>query len=54
MRAGAMALMNVATRQGMTPEQAFEKAGQIGFDCNAYPQMKEFFKNYVAKHSIQN
>lgn len=54
MRAGAMALMNVATRQGMTPEQAFEKAGQIGFDCSAYPQMKEFFKNYVTKHSIQN
>jgi uncharacterized protein (TIGR01244 family) len=54
MRAGAMALMNVATRQGMTPEQAFEKAGQIGFDCSAYPEMKEFFKNYVTKYSHQN
>ncbi|MFB2773032.1 beta-lactamase hydrolase domain-containing protein [Pelatocladus sp. BLCC-F211] len=51
MRAGAMALMNVATRQGMTSEQAFDKAGQIGFDCSAYPQMKEFFKNYVEKYS---
>jgi uncharacterized protein (TIGR01244 family) len=54
MRAGAMTLMNVATRQGMTSEQAFEKAGQIGFDCSAYPQMKEFFKNYVDKHSAKN
>jgi uncharacterized protein (TIGR01244 family) len=54
MRAGAMTLMNVATRQGMTSGQAFEKAGQIGFDCSAYPQMKEFFQNYVDKHSAKN
>lgn len=51
LRAGAMALMNVATRQGMTPEQAFEKAAEIGFDCSANPKMKEFFKSYVEKHS---
>jgi uncharacterized protein (TIGR01244 family) len=51
MRAGAMALMNVATRQGMTAQQAFELAGQIGFDCTAYPQMKEFFQHYVDQHS---
>jgi uncharacterized protein (TIGR01244 family) len=51
MRAGAMALMNVATRRGMTPEQAFEMAGEIGFDCSAYPQMKEFFQQYVSKYS---
>lgn len=51
MRAGAMALMNVATRQGMTAQQAFELAGQIGFDCTAYPQMKAFFQHYVDQHS---
>lgn len=51
MRAGAMALMNVATRQGMTAEQAFEKAEEIGFDCSAHPEMKAFFKDYVDKHS---
>ncbi|MCX7593835.1 MAG: protein tyrosine phosphatase family protein [Fischerella sp.] len=51
MRAGAMALMNVATRQGMTPEQAFQKAGEIGFDCSANPKMKEFFAQYVSQHS---
>jgi hypothetical protein len=54
MRAGAMALMNVATRQGLTPEQAFAKAGEIGFDCSAYPQMKEFFAQYVSTHSKTN
>jgi protein tyrosine phosphatase (PTP) superfamily phosphohydrolase (DUF442 family) len=53
MRAGAMALMNVATRQGLTAEQAFAKAEEIGFDCSAYPQMKEFFKSYVDQHSTQ-
>jgi uncharacterized protein (TIGR01244 family) len=52
MRAGAMALMNVATRQGMTPQQAFELAQTIGFDCSAYPQMKAFFEHYVSQHSL--
>jgi uncharacterized protein (TIGR01244 family) len=50
MRAGAMALMNVATRQGLTLEQAFEKAHAIGFDCSANPAMKEFFEFYVSQH----
>lgn len=54
MRAGAMALMNVATRQGMTPEQAFQKAGEIGFDCSSNPKMKQFFEQYVSKHSQAN
>ncbi len=51
MRAGAMAFMNVATRQGMTPEQVFEKATEAGFDCDANPQMKQFLEDYVSKHS---
>ena len=51
MRAGAMAFMNLATRQGMTPEQAFEKAHETGFDCSSHPQMKEFFAQYVSQHS---
>lgn len=54
MRSGAMALMNVATRQGMTADEALEKGKQLGFDCDAYPQMKEFFKQYVWEHSSAN
>ncbi|MDJ0733573.1 MAG: protein tyrosine phosphatase family protein [Nostocaceae cyanobacterium] len=50
MRAGAMALMNIATREGMTPEEAFGLAEKIGFDCSAYPQMKQFFAQYVSTH----
>lgn len=53
MRAGAMAFMNIATRQGMTPEQVFEKAGEVGFDCNANPQIKQFLENYVSTHQQQ-
>lgn len=53
MRAGGMAFMNVATRQGMTPEQVFEKAGEVGFDCNANPQIKQFLENYVSTHQQQ-
>ncbi len=51
MRAGAMALMNIATRQGLTVEQAFEKAEEMGFECNAYPEVKKFFQSYVSQSS---
>ena len=51
MRAGAMAFMNVATRQGMTAEQVFEKANEAGFDCDSQPNMKQFLESYVSKHS---
>ncbi|MBF1990966.1 protein tyrosine phosphatase family protein [Fischerella thermalis] len=54
MRAGVMAFMNVATRQGMTPEQVFEKAAEAGFDFNANPQMKQFLEHYVSTHSQTN
>ncbi|BDI20780.1 hypothetical protein ANSO36C_65820 (plasmid) [Nostoc cf. commune SO-36] len=54
MRAGLMAFMNVATRQGMTPEQVFEKAAAAGFDCSANPQMKQFLEHYVSTHSQAN
>jgi len=51
MRAGAMTLMYVATQQGMTAEQALQMGKQHGFDCDAQPQMKQFFEHYVAEHT---
>ncbi|MFP5274746.1 beta-lactamase hydrolase domain-containing protein [Coleofasciculus sp.] len=51
LRSGAMALMYVATREGMTAEQAMEKGKNMGFDCEKSPQMKEFFKTYISQHS---
>lgn len=51
MRSGAMALMNVAISQGISPEEAMQKGREMGFDCDSSPQMKEFFKHYVSEHS---
>jgi uncharacterized protein (TIGR01244 family) len=51
LRSGAMALMYVATREGLSAEAAMEKGKQMGFDCDSSPQMKEFFKQYVSTHS---
>lgn len=51
MRSGAMTLMYVATRQGMNADEAIAKGKKMGFDCDAYPQMKQFFKHYVSTHT---
>ncbi|AFY54343.1 hypothetical protein Riv7116_1800 [Rivularia sp. PCC 7116] len=51
MRAGAMALMNLAIDKGMTPKEAFETAEKLGFDCSSSPKLKQVFEEYVAKHS---
>ena len=51
MRAGAMAFMHMATRHGMTANQAMEKAQSQGFDCNSEPQLKQFFEHYVDARS---
>jgi len=50
MRAGAMAFMHMATRQGMTADEAMEKAQAQGFDCNSEPQLKAFFEQYVTTY----
>lgn len=50
MRAGAMAFMHVATREGMSAEAAMEKAQAQGFDCNSEPELKAFFEQYVTAH----
>jgi uncharacterized protein (TIGR01244 family) len=51
MRAGAMAFMNLATRQGLTPEQVFSLAAEAGFDCNSSPQLKQFLEHYITVYS---
>jgi len=51
MRAGAMAFMHLATREGLTAEEAMGKAQEVGFDCSSEPQLKEFFESYVDAHS---
>jgi len=51
MRAGAMAMMNVATRSGMSADAAMDKARSMGFDCDSEPQLKAFFEKYVDSHN---
>ncbi len=51
MRAGAMAFMHMATREGMSAEEAMSRAQESGFDCNSEPQLKQFFQHYVDAHS---
>jgi hypothetical protein len=47
MCADAMAFMNLVTRQGLTPEQVFEKAAEAGFDCNANQEQ------YISVHFLK-
>jgi len=54
MRSGAMALMYLATRYDMTAEAALETGQQNGFNCDAHPQMKQFFVDYINSHSEAN
>lgn len=51
MRAGAMACMHMATREGMTADEGMTKAQAIGFDCNSELQLKQFFEHYVDSHT---
>ena len=51
MRAGAMACMYMATRDGMTAEEGMKAAQAIGFDCQSEPQLKQFFEHYVNGHT---
>lgn len=50
LRSAAFSLMYVATKEGMSAEEAMEKGKQMGFDCTQSPDMKEFFQQYVSQH----
>ncbi|MEA5574353.1 protein tyrosine phosphatase family protein [Calothrix sp. UHCC 0171] len=53
MRAATMALMNLATRQGLTPEQVFARTTELGFDSNANPQLKQFIEDYISGNQLK-
>lgn len=52
-RSGAMTLMYVATKQGIDADRALDMAREQGFDCDAHPQMKQFFEHYVSEHTVK-
>lgn len=45
-RAGAMVMMDMAVRKGMTGRQTLEKAEEMGFECDQ-PELVEFVQSYV-------
>ncbi|WP_417374960.1 beta-lactamase hydrolase domain-containing protein [Gimesia maris] len=49
-RAGAMVMMDLAVKQGMSGEQTLQKAEEMGFECDK-PELIEFVKKYVDTHS---
>lgn len=50
LRAGAMVIMYMATRQGMTPEEGLALAKQMDLNCITSPKMKTFFEQYVTNY----
>lgn len=50
-RAGAITLMYIATENGWTLHEAFEKAQSLGFDVESEPNLKRFFEDYIKRHS---
>lgn len=51
MRASAIALLSIATQEGLTAEQAIEKARELGYDYTVNPNLKQFFETYIANQS---
>ncbi len=49
-RAGAMTLLHLAVENGLTVEEAFETAHNLGFDCESEPELKKFFEDYIKRH----
>ncbi len=54
-RSATIALLSVAIREGLTPEQTLARARAVGFPHldHAYinPQIKQFFLQYIIKHA---
>ncbi|EMI57730.1 beta-lactamase hydrolase domain-containing protein [Rhodopirellula sallentina] len=49
-RAGAMMMMHTAAENGMSGEEALEKAKEMGFECDQ-PELEKFVKQYVNNRS---
>ncbi|WP_299358746.1 sulfur transferase domain-containing protein [uncultured Paracoccus sp.] len=45
-RSGAFVMMHIASEQGMSGEEAIEKAEEMGFECDT-PELEKFVRDYV-------
>lgn len=50
-RAGAMTLLHVAVENGWAVGEAFERARNLGLDCESDPRLKKFLEDYIKRHS---
>lgn len=48
-RSGAMAMMHLASEQGLTGDEALKKAAAMGFECDS-AELETFVKEYVDRH----
>ncbi|MEQ8847004.1 protein tyrosine phosphatase family protein [Botrimarina sp.] len=48
-RAGAMVMMDIAVKQGMSGQETLDKADEMGFECDQ-PELRDVVKNYVDNH----
>ena len=53
LRASAVALLSIAQQEGLTAEQALERAQAAGFDLNANPKLKEVLEQAIANIHAQ-
>lgn len=49
-RSGAFIMIDQALKQGLTGEEALQKAMSVGFECDV-PQLKDFFVSYINQHT---
>ena len=48
-RSGTLAMMHLASEQGMSGDETLEKADQMGFECDT-PELESFVRDYVDRH----
>lgn len=51
LRSGAIALIYDAVKHNKNAQAALDEGKTSGFDCDAHPQMKQFFVSYINQHS---
>lgn len=50
-RSGALTMIYLALKEGMTGEKALQKAQSMGFECDV-PRLKEFFVSYINQNTM--
>lgn len=53
LRASAVALLSIAQQEGLTAEQALQRAQAAGFDLNANPKLKQVLEQAIANTHAQ-